>query len=125
MPLLTKSLREHTTGFTNVYLPIFFVYCSIYQLTGLTISSIINCDPSLRISDSFTRKNSHADNAVPPAYLRRLQRRFFCQNCVLRKNICSSETITNPQTGVTIKINNGRNCQSSRLMYTARPYVRW
>ena len=41
------------------------------------------------------------------------------RNCVLCKSIRSSETITNPQTGITIKINDGGNCQSSQLIYAA------
>ena len=44
MSMLTKSLSERTTGFTNVDFPAFFAYCSIYQLTGLTVPSIIDLD---------------------------------------------------------------------------------
>ena len=41
------------------------------------------------------------------------------RNCALCKSIRSSETITNPQTGITVKINDGGTCQSSHLIYAA------
>lgn len=41
------------------------------------------------------------------------------RNCALCKNIRSSETITNQQNGITIKINDGGTCKSSQLIYAA------
>ena len=75
MSMLAKSLSERTTGFTNVDFPAFLAYCSIYQLTGLAVSSIIDldCDPSLWIRDGFARTNTFAQDAVPTAWLRCLR----------------------------------------------------
>ena len=41
------------------------------------------------------------------------------RNCALCKHIRTSETITNPQNGITIKVNDGGNCKSKQLIYAA------
>ena len=84
----------------------------------VSTAKIFNTHPMVAFRRPKSIKNHVVKNApkrdTPPKVTEPCGR-----NCALCKNIRTSENITNPQNGITIKVNDGGNCKSKQLIYAA------